>query len=62
MFKALFTLLQRKKKINLAVNFCDDDDDEGNVAAIDDHGSCYNELCSMSSIIIIANRCFILGS
>ena len=35
MFKALFTLLQRKKKINLAVNFCDDDDDEGNTAAMD---------------------------
>ena len=34
MFKALFTLLQRKKKINLAVNFYDDDD-EGNTAVID---------------------------
>ena len=55
----MFTLLQRKKKINLALNFYDDDDDEGNAAAIDAHGSCYNELCSMSSIIIIANRCFI---
>ena len=55
----MFTLLQRKKKINLALNFYDDDDDVGNAAAIDAHGSCYNELCSMSSIIIIANRCFI---